>query len=405
MSEKEQILQPLNKNFKEPKLRFPEFHDSFIFGTLGDFFNIYNGISKDKDSFGFGNPIINYMDVNQNVRIVGSIVTGLVNTNAKDILLYQVTTRDVLFTRTSETIDEIGLSSYLSENIENCVFSGFLLKASPKSNLPLPSYIALQFRSTPYRKKIQRVATITSRALINSDNLSKIEVFIPSKKEQAKTTEFLLLLYKKIELLESKISILKKYKKGFVNKMIFGDIKVPLENFLSETSERTTINNQYDIISSTVEGCFLQKEYFNHQVASQNNSGYKIVKRNQIIFSPQNLWLGNINLNEEFEIGIVSPSYKVFNILKINPKYLIELLKTNKMKYLYKICSEQGASVVRRNLNMEQLLKSKISIHNKNMQNKIANLLFCYDKILRNYKIKLKQLHLLKLQLLKNLFI
>ena len=75
-------------------MRFPEFHDPYIFGLVGDFFDIYNGISKDKDSFGFGNPIVNYMDVNQNVQITSKIVKGLVNTSEKDIHLYQVTIND-----------------------------------------------------------------------------------------------------------------------------------------------------------------------------------------------------------------------------------------------------------------------------------------------------------------------
>ena len=60
----------------------------------------------------------------------------------------------------------------------------------------------------------------------------------------------------------------------------------------------------------------MQKEYFNRSIASDDNSGYKILKKNQIVFSPQNLWMGNINYNNKYEIGIVSPSYKVFDINK-----------------------------------------------------------------------------------------
>lgn len=73
---------------------------------------------------------------------------------------------------------------------------------------------------------------------------------------------------------------------------------------------------------------FLQSDYFNKQAASENTIGYKILRKGQIIFSPQNLWMGNINYNSNFEIGIVSPSYKIYQInKKFNPYFIGVLLK------------------------------------------------------------------------------
>ena len=89
---------------------------------------------------------------------------------------------------------------------------------------------------------------------------------------------------------------------------------IKLSDILNEVSVKSTINNQYEILSSTANGLFLQKEYFNKQAASENNIGYKILKRNQLVLSPQNLWMGNININDKYDIGIVSPSNKIFDI-------------------------------------------------------------------------------------------
>ena len=89
---------------------------------------------------------------------------------------------------------------------------------------------------------------------------------------------------------------------------------VCLGDILIERSERTQTNNQYDVLSSTVKGIFSQREYFSKDIASENNVGYKIIRLHDIVLSPQNLWMGNINYNDKFDIGIVSPSYKIFSI-------------------------------------------------------------------------------------------
>ena len=108
------------------------------------------------------------------------------------------------------------------------------------------------------------------------------------------------------------------------------------------------------MISSTVKGIFSQREYFSKDIASENNIGYKIIRLHDVVLSPQNLWMSNINYNDRFEVGIVSPSYKIFTIAKGYDKaYVAAMLKTHRALYKYMQVSEQGASVVRRNLNME----------------------------------------------------
>lgn len=65
--------------------------------------------------------------------------------------------------------------------------------------------------------------------------------------------------------------------------------------------------------------------------------------------------MGNINYNDRFDVGIVSPSYKIFSIAEgFNKEYIAATLKTHRALYNYMLVSEQGASVVRRNLNMEE---------------------------------------------------
>ena len=131
-------------------------------------------------------------------------------------------------------------------------------------------------------------------------------------------------------------------------------IPVRLGDILIERIEKTKINNQHEVLSSTVKGIFSQREYFSKDIASENNVGYKIIRLHDVVLSPQNLWMGNINHNDRFEAGIVSPSYKIYSIAEGYDKIFVSaMLKTHRALYNYMLVSEQGASVVRRNLNME----------------------------------------------------
>ena len=150
--------------------------------------------------------------------------------------------------------------------------------------------------------------------------------------------------------------------------------QVRLGDILIERVEKSRINKQYEVLSSTVSGIYSQKEYFNKDIASEDNTGYKVIHRDDVVLSPQNLWMGNINFNDCFEIGIVSPSYKVFSInAKYDKRYIAFLLKTKRALWEYTLVSEQGASVVRRNLNVESFLEISFHIPPMHTQKEIGN--------------------------------
>ena len=115
-----------------------------------------------------------------------------------------------------------------------------------------------------------------------------------------------------------------------------------------------------------------------------------------MVLSPQNLWLGNINFNDNYDIGIVSPSYKTFNIKKeFCKEFIANILLKERMLYEYKNASAQGASVVRRNLDMRLFYKISIKIPTKEEQNKIANII---NTINTNIGLQKQKLNKLKLQ-------
>lgn len=177
--------------------------------------------------------------------------------------------------------------------------------------------------------------------------------------------------------------------------------QISLGDILNERNEKSIKNNQYEVLSSTVTGIYSQREYFNKDIASANNSGYKIVHRGDIVMSPQNLWMGNINYNDRFERGIVSPSYKVFSIRKaFDERYVAFLVKTKKALWEYSLVSEQGASIVRRNLNYESFLEISFQIPSYNEQKEVGEMIAAV-----NSKLLLEQKLLLSLSRQKSYFL
>lgn len=160
--------------------------------------------------------------------------------------------------------------------------------------------------------------------------------------------------------------------------------KVKLGDCIKEIVEKTTINNQYKVLSVTKDGIYSQEEFFKKQIASENNVGYKVIRKNNLVFSTMNLWMGSLDVLTNYDIGIVSPAYKIFEFNEelMLPEYGNYYMKSHYMLEKYKDCSEQGASVVRRNLNLKDLLDVEVKVPSIVEQKKIVDILKNVDLII-----------------------
>lgn len=238
--------------------------------------------------------------------------------------------------------------------------------------------------------------TGTNYPAINGDDLGKVMVaFPPLATEQEKIAEILMKWDKAIELQEKVIEKQTNLFEHYIRSLLLPKVgwnRFSLGQVIVEKDNKTTENDQYQVISSTKKGLFAQKEYFEKQVASENNVGYKILNKGNIVLSPQNLWLGNINYNDSFEIGMVSPSYKVFEIHEgFDELFIASLMKTPRMLHQYILASEQGASVVRRNLNMELFYDIPLFLPSLQEQNRISEIIHQLNSVreLQNSKLDL----------------
>ena len=251
---------------------------------------------------------------------------------------------------------------------------------------------------------------------IHEETFLNMPMQAPIKSEQEKIAKTLNSLNNTIQLHERKCEELALIKKALLQKLFpkkdeikpevryknFSDAweQRKLGGFLQEYSIKSKIENEYPLLSSTNKGM----EYREGRTASESNIGYKILKINDLVLSPQNLWLGNININT-LVTGIVSPSYKTLKINNLSLYFLLPQLKTKRMLEKYKQVSVQGASVVRRNLDFTEFMNISLVIPTNKEQEQIGEFFKQLDSLIALHQRKLEKLKQLKKFLLQNMFI
>lgn len=190
---------------------------------IGDFLEFKNGLNKGKEFFGHGTPIVNYTDVYQKRGLKASDIRGRVFLTADEIHRFEVRKYDVFFTRTSETPNEVGITSVLLEDINDCVFSGFVLRGRPKNDMFVPEYCKYCFSTAAVRNAIITGCTYTTRALTNGKQLSAIEISLPPKPEQEAIATALSDIDALITNLEKLIAKKKAIKQGSMQELLTGN--------------------------------------------------------------------------------------------------------------------------------------------------------------------------------------
>lgn len=194
---------------------------------IGDFLDFKNGLNKEKEFFGYGTPIVNYTDVYKKRGLKKADIRGKVCLIPDEIRRFDVRKNDVFFTRTSETPDEVGMSAILLEDVENGVFSGFVLRGRPKNDMFVPEYCKYCFSTEAVRNAIITGCTYTTRALTNGKQLSAIELPVPPKPEQEAIAEALTDIDTLIVNLEKLIAKKKAIKQGAMQELLTGKLRLP----------------------------------------------------------------------------------------------------------------------------------------------------------------------------------
>ena len=206
-------------NNKAPEMRFSGFSGDWNYPQLGELGKTYTGLSgKTKEDFGHGNAkYITYMNVFTNPITNPAQVDSI----EVDAAQYEVREGDIFFTTSSETPEEVGMSSVLLAKSGTTYLNSFCFGYRLNENVKIDKYyLAYLLRSPVVREKIVFLAQGISRFNISKTKMMEIAIPVPEKtEEQGKIGAFFFNLDKLIEAQEKKIAQLKNIKSALLNKM------------------------------------------------------------------------------------------------------------------------------------------------------------------------------------------
>lgn len=195
---------------------------------LGDIGNTIGGLSgKTKNDFGKGNSLyIPFMNIMKNV-IIDKNYLDAVNIKYGEFQ-NKILKNDLLFNGSSETPDELGISSVLLESIDNLYLNSFSFgfRVSENSNVH-PLFLSYLMRSTYGRKIIYHLAQGATRYNLSKANFLKLEIAFPkSIKEQINIASLLSDMDTEIANLEKKLKKAKQLKQGMMQQLLTGKIRL-----------------------------------------------------------------------------------------------------------------------------------------------------------------------------------
>ena len=166
---------------------------------FADLYEMASGISSKPEQAGHGAPFLSFSTVFNNY-FLPSTLTDRMDTSEPEQKKYSINEGDIFLTRTSEVIDELGMSSVALKSYARATYSGFLKRLRPiKERVTYPKFMAFYLRSPLFRKTMTNNAVLTLRASLNEEIFSYLDLLLPDYDEQVKAGDLLFLLSQKID--------------------------------------------------------------------------------------------------------------------------------------------------------------------------------------------------------------
>ena len=386
---------------------------------MGDVGTTYTGLSgKAKEDFGHGNgKFITYMNVFSN-SVASSEMTEPVEIDDRQ---NKVISGDVLFTTSSETPEEVGMSSVWLEKSENTYLNSFCFGYRP-SIVFEPYYLAYMFRSSSVRKKITFLAQGISRYNISKNKMMNIEIFVPTMSEQQQVGEYFRKLDHLITLHQRKLDRLKNIKKSMLDKMFPKDGEVVPEIRFKGFTDAWEQRKLSEVLSSYTDPVEIPRTGYerlgirSHAKGTFHNfvpAGHELqtaqmhrVAADKFIVNITFGWEHAVAVTDENDAGkLVSHRFPQFSLSEeLDPKFLKFIILDEDFRHHLWLASPGGAGR-NRVLNINEMLQYEIMIPNVPEQRKIARLLIDLDNLITLHQRKLDKLKNIKKSMLDNMFV
>ena len=205
-----------------PNLRFPEFQGEWEELGLSELLDFKNGLNPKPDKFGKGIKFISVMDILNNAVITYDCIKASVDVTEKELFDFSVEKGDMLFQRSSETLEDVGRANVYMDD-KTAVFGGFVIRGKKKGEYS-PQYFNYLLRSPFARKRIIPMGAGAQHFNIGQEGLSKVKLHFANIEEQNKIGKMLSLLDERISIQSKVIDKLQSLIKG-IRHDIFNDIQ------------------------------------------------------------------------------------------------------------------------------------------------------------------------------------
>ena len=204
-----------------PNLRFPEFEGEWEEHYLSDYLDFKNGLNPKPERFGKGIKFISVMDILNNAVITNDCIRASVDVSEEELLSFCVENGDILFQRSSETLEDVGRANVYMDN-KPAVFGGFVIRGKKKAEYD-PLFFRYLLASPFARKKIIPMGAGAQHFNIGQEGLNKVKLHFALLDEQKKIARLLSLLDERIATQNKIIEDLKKLKSAISKKLLDND--------------------------------------------------------------------------------------------------------------------------------------------------------------------------------------
>ena len=211
-----------HKKLNVPNLRFPEFQGEWEELGLSELLDFKNGLNPKPDKFGKGIKFISVMDILNNAVITYDCIKASVDVTEKELSDFSVEKGDILFQRSSETLEDVGRANVYMDD-KTAVFGGFVIRGKKKGEYD-PQYFNYLLRSPFARKRIIPMGAGAQHFNIGQEGLSKVKLHFANIEEQKKIGKMLSLLDERIATQNKIIDKLQSLIKGIRND-VFGKLR------------------------------------------------------------------------------------------------------------------------------------------------------------------------------------
>ena len=407
-------------------MRFPEFSGEWEIYPLTDFMSFKNGMNPDAKRFGRGTKFISVMDILNNQFICYDNIRASVEVVDGDIETYGVNYGDILFQRSSETLEDVGQANVYLDS-KPAVFGGFVIRGKSKSNY-YPMFFRYLLASPTARKKIIVKGAGAQHFNIGQDGLSKVCLNIPSIQEQEKIAKLFECIDTRIATQNKIIEDLKKLKSAIAETLFCTPKEsmpakrvstyskewklIKLSDICQRIQTKNTGNQCRQVLTIAAQhGLVNQEDFFNKTVASENLEGYYLLQKGDFAYnksySGDYTW-GAIKRLERYDKGVLSPLYICFrpDLSKVDADFLAHYFESKKWyKGVADIAGEGARNHGLLNISVIDFFNTTHRIPNLDEQKRIAKILNSLSLKLSCEQRIMQSLMMQRNYLLRNMFI